>query len=124
MGVVMKSRVIIGAEKCYPRPGRNCLELEACSFKPTLSLRYIWSFQSLLGSKSFNHHRAMASVLCISNGECEVVELAGNCSDDLGNGTLSPCNQFNSGEARRNEEVLIVYVLHRFEGLDDPPGEW
>lgn len=124
MAIVVKPGVIVGTEKRYPGPSRDCLELETCRHEPSFSSRHERNFQSLLGSKGFDHHGAMAGVLCVSDGECEVVELVRKCSDDLGDGAFSAGDQFDCGQPRGNEEVLLVDELHRFQGLDDPPGEW
>lgn len=124
MTKIMKISVIIGTVKRYPCPIWNCLELETCSFKPTISFGFKRDFQSLLSSKSFNHHGSMATILGITDGEDEVVWLVWDGSDDLSNGTFSPSDQFNCSKTWRNRKVLIVDIFHWFQGFNDPRWEW
>ena len=112
------------AEECDPGPGCNGFELETNSPELSFSTGFEGSFEAVFSCKCFYHHVSMATVLPVSYAECEIVELVGNGSKDLGDCAFSPCKEFNCSEAEGDVKVLFVYELHSFEGLDDPTGQW
>lgn len=107
-------------EECDSGPGCNGFEFETNSRKLAFSPGFEGSFETVFSCKRFDHHVSMATILPISYAECEIVELVGNCSKDLGNGTLSSSNKFDCSKAKGDIEVLFVYELDSFKGLDDP----
>ena len=54
--------------------------------------------------------------------DCEIIELVGNRSKDLGIGTFSSYEVFNCSKTKEDVKVLFAYELHSFERLNDPPG--
>lgn len=120
MAVVMKPRVVICAVEGQPCPGRcrfkphlRCLELALpCGLEPGLDC--------LRSREGLDHHRTMAPVPCVSNGEAEIVELFGDCVDDLRDCTLPASDELDGGEAGGDGEVAAVSVLDWSQGLDDP----
>lgn len=123
VGKIVKVCVIEWAVESYPRPGWGCLEFEAGSFEPTLSFGNEGGSHGFPAGESLHGHGSMAAVAGVADGESEVVEPVGDCSDDLGNGGFSPSDQFHGGEAFGDQEMLGVYVLYRLEGLHNPSGD-
>ena len=120
---VINPGVVERAEECESGPGCNGFELETYSLELSFSSGFEGSFEAVFSCKCFDHHVSMATILPVSYAECEIVELVGNCSKDLGNGAFSSCEEFNCSKAEGDVEVLFVYELHSFEGLNDPTGQ-